>query len=417
MFGKVQGPKSSIGMKTLYISYDGITDPLGESQIVPYLVGLAEKGVNFFVLSFEKKNNLERNDIIQSTKKYFSKHRIYWIPLKYHKFPKVLSTLYDVFMGTIIGVWVILKNRVRIVHARVFVGALIAVILKKIFTIKFILDFRGFWVEERVDANIFKKGGWLYNATKYLEKIFLINSNEIVILTEKGKEKILEYNIFKNRQPNITVITTCVDIDKFKMPQKVNRGLSYLDSIPNKFIFSYIGSLSTWYMPEEMLRFFDVAKRYVANPYLLFLTKEVDYLKGIISKFAISGDLYGIKYVPHSMISNYLSFSKVGIAFYKPCYSRNACCPTKLGEYLASGLPVIINKGIGDCDTIIEQEKVGIIVKEFSEREYERVVKELNNLLLGEDILKKRCYAIAEKYFSLEKGVNKYLQIYRNLRN
>ena len=38
----------------LYISYDGITDPLGQSQILPYISELSRKGLKFHLISFEK---------------------------------------------------------------------------------------------------------------------------------------------------------------------------------------------------------------------------------------------------------------------------------------------------------------------------------------------------------------------------
>ena len=41
-------------MRALYISYDGMTDPLGRSQVLPYLQGLSERGHEITLLSCEK---------------------------------------------------------------------------------------------------------------------------------------------------------------------------------------------------------------------------------------------------------------------------------------------------------------------------------------------------------------------------
>ena len=41
--------------KALYLSYDGLTDPLGQAQILPYLLGLENQGMGFVIISFEKK--------------------------------------------------------------------------------------------------------------------------------------------------------------------------------------------------------------------------------------------------------------------------------------------------------------------------------------------------------------------------
>ena len=43
----------STKMKTLYLSYDGLTDPLGQSQVLPYIMGLGDKGFRFAIITFK----------------------------------------------------------------------------------------------------------------------------------------------------------------------------------------------------------------------------------------------------------------------------------------------------------------------------------------------------------------------------
>ena len=52
----------------LYLSYDGISDPLGQSQVLPYLKGLARLGHKIHLISFEK--NFQINSYMQE---YLSK--------------------------------------------------------------------------------------------------------------------------------------------------------------------------------------------------------------------------------------------------------------------------------------------------------------------------------------------------------
>ena len=47
-------------MKVLYLSYDGLTDPLGQSQVLPYIIGLGAKGFEFIIISFEKAQNYQK---------------------------------------------------------------------------------------------------------------------------------------------------------------------------------------------------------------------------------------------------------------------------------------------------------------------------------------------------------------------
>ena len=71
----------------LYLTYDGLNDPLGQSQILPYLEGLGEMGYEITVISFEKREKFKAQG---------SKLKV--IPLKYHKSPPVISTLYDIYL-------------------------------------------------------------------------------------------------------------------------------------------------------------------------------------------------------------------------------------------------------------------------------------------------------------------------------
>jgi len=79
--------------KILYISYDGMTDPLGQSQVLPYLAGLSGQGYEFTLLSFEKKKRFEVSG--QVIRSLCEKHAIRWVPLFFSSRPPVLSKLYD----------------------------------------------------------------------------------------------------------------------------------------------------------------------------------------------------------------------------------------------------------------------------------------------------------------------------------
>ncbi len=45
---------SIAGRQVLFISYNGMLDPLGQSQVIPYLRELAGQGVKYSLLSFER---------------------------------------------------------------------------------------------------------------------------------------------------------------------------------------------------------------------------------------------------------------------------------------------------------------------------------------------------------------------------
>lgn len=393
-------------MKILYISYDGIADPIGQSQIVPYIKGLSSKGADFTILTFEKGRNINATTEILG-------NGIYWRKLRYHRSPPVISTCCDIIKGIITGIFMSAKGKIRIVHARGYVSAVIALILKRFFGIKFIFDIRGLWAEEKVDADVWKREGLLYKITKYFERIFFLHADNIVVLTNNAKEMLRKLPDVRSK--DVDVIPTCVDISQFlpldPLLAKRRFGLN------EKFVILYFGSLGTFYALNEMIDFFStISKIYANNSFFLIMTNNPSVS---IHEFMHSKNIpersYRIMHISYEKVKEILPLANISLMFYRRFLSKAGCCPTKFGEALACGLPIVINSGIGDTEQIIRKERVGVIVDEFSETAYKKAGEQLMQLLSEKDKLRQRCRAVAEKYFSLTEGTEKYWQLYQRL--
>ena len=128
--------------KILYISYDGMTDPLGRSQIIPYLIGLSKKGYSFTILSCEKEEPFrQRKEIIGALLKQYD---IKWVPVKFTSSPPVLSKMYDVYRLRKKAFQLYKENRFDMIHCRSYIAAGIGMDLKRRFGTKFFFDMRGF---------------------------------------------------------------------------------------------------------------------------------------------------------------------------------------------------------------------------------------------------------------------------------
>jgi glycosyltransferase involved in cell wall biosynthesis len=400
-------------MRALYISYDGIADPIGQSQILPILKILSRKGIEFSVLSFEKAHSQES---INYVKNGLRNEGIFWKPLKYHKKPQVISTFFDMIQGLIFAAIISIRRNIRVIHCRSHIAIFIAIWLRAILGRKIIFDMRGYWMDDRIEAGIWPKNSWLYRFGKFLEKkLFIRNCDAIVTLTKNSLEDITQtWGVPKQA---ITYIPTCVDFDVFKQDAIKMSPLPDLNRIEQRFTFAYAGSLGTWYALEEMINFYLEAKRVFQDVFFLMLTPNPDVWSSEIKNFPIQPSDYSLINVPHFQVPHYLSMAKVGLAFYKPGYSRIACSPIKVGEYLASGLPVIINNGIGDTAEILRSERVGVVLEGFNLDSYKRAISGLSSLLEEGPELRQRCRAAAIKYFSLENCASEYLKIYQRLSN
>ena len=400
----------------LYISYDGLTDPLGQSQVLPYLSHLSKLNYEIIVLSVEKQENFFKNkSTIDSICKEFD---LNWEYISYTKKPPVLSTIWDVSK---------LKKKARvlnnikpfdIVHCRSYVASLVGLFMKKRFGLKMVFDMRGFWADERIDVGIWNVKipvfSWVYSFFKNKEREYLLNADASVSLTYNGKKEILSWEYMKGFNDNISVIPCCADLNHFNY-EKVdeNQILKTNLGIPEENqVICYLGSVGTWYMMEEMLDYFKVHLAKFPNSTFLWITK--DSAGAIISKAKERGieSNIVIKASERNELTRFLSICAASIFFIKPLYSKKASSPTKMAELLGMGIPLICNSGVGDTDEIVRKEEVGLVIDEFNNDAYKIAVEAFQDLVL---IPQKHLRDVAEKHFSLEEGVKRYEEIYKRV--
>ncbi|HNW70335.1 MAG TPA: glycosyltransferase [Bacteroidales bacterium] len=405
----------------LYITYDGLTDPLGQSQIIPYLQGLTKYGYKIHILSCEKKNRYQEQQHLIAD--LLNQSGIAWHPIPYTRKPPVLSTLYDIWH---------LKSKARklnnefgfsIVHCRSYITAFVGMFLKRKAGTKFIFDMRGFWADERVEGRLWNIHNPVYRTIyKYFKRkelSFLIHADYVVTLTEKAKIEISTHFNLKEKTPEIEVIPCCTDTDFFSkknIDEKVKNSFSeQLHFNPDDLIISYSGSIGTWYMLDEMLDFFKQLCLVNDHAKFLFIThdspekildtaraKHIDTKKIIITKAS------------REQMPVLLSLSHIALFFIKPVYSKMASSPTKMGEIMSMGIPFITNSGVGDIDTFVERTGSGLLVRDFTNSNYNEVIEKISLLLqLHPESIRSK--AMAE--YSLDQGINIYKKMYHQLTN
>ena len=396
-------------IRTIYLSYDGLTDPLGQSQVLPYIIGLKHKGYNVTIISFEKSRQINREKI----NSILSENLIQWFPLNYTKKPPILSTIWDIFKLNKTVKKLNLKS-IDLIHCRSYITSLVALKIKMKYNIPFIFDMRGFYADERVDGRIWDKSSFIFrNVYKYFkrkEKEFLTQSNYTVSLTNAGKKEIDSWKL--NGQSPIEVIPCCTDEGLFKK-ENIKSIRSEIGLNENDFILSYVGSIGTWYMLDEMLDFFKELKKKKENAKYLFITKEDPNL--ILSKAinkSINKDSIIIQPSTREMMPSYIGASDFSIFFILPVFSKKASSPTKMGEIMNLGVPIVCNSGVGDVDEIMNECMPELLIKEFSSNEYQRVI----DIILNENEFDtKKIIETSNNYYSLEKGIEKYSSIYRKV--
>lgn len=397
--------------KIIYLSYDGMTDTLGQSQVIPYL-SLLSKNYNITIISFEKTENLIIKEKISALLK---KHNIDWVPLSYTKKPPVLSTVFDLIKLQINAKKIIKQKCIDLIHCRGhYITSIVGLKLKYKFGVKYLFDMRGFWADERIDGKIWNKKHfifkYIYKYFKNKELQFLKEADHTISLTTNAKKEIESWNII-NQSP-ISVIPCCTD-EKLFQENNIKDLKNELNITENDFIISYVGSIGTWYMVDEMLDFFKLLINKKNTAKFLFITKDHPNL--IIQKAKEKEiDEKNIIVQPSSreMMPSYIALSNFSMFFILPVFSKKASSPTKMGEIMNLGIPIICNSGVGDVDEIINECIPELLIKSFDENEYNRVIKIITN---DYSFNTEKIKSTSHKYYSLEKGVEKYNAIYETI--
>jgi glycosyltransferase involved in cell wall biosynthesis len=406
---------------TLYICYFGMREPLVQTQVIPYLKEILKDDIKVSLLTFEPDFGESWNAAqIEVEREKLAEQGIFWHCLPYHKRPSVPATLYDVFTGAYFAIRLSGREKIDVFHTRIHVPALMGAIAKTFSGGKMLFDIRGFFPEEYTDAGVWKENGLIYRSVKRIEKWLLKKSDGFVVLTEKARQILfpesLETGFDKLGRP-VEVIPCCIDPKRFGFAESLDRETIRLEmNLSQRRVFVYVGSFGGWYLTDDMARFFAHTHRQNPNTFTMILTQsDAEMVRQRLVLQGISEKDFLIKKVSPAEVPRYLKAADVAVSFIKACYSKQSSSPTKIAEYLASGLPVVSNSGVGDLDSLIQGEKVGVILEGFTEENYANALVEIDKLLMDEN-LSEHCRNVAHQKFDLEQvGGKNYRRLYRRL--
>jgi glycosyltransferase involved in cell wall biosynthesis len=407
------------GKRVLYISYNGMLEPLGQSQVLPYLRELTGYGVRFTLLSFERSAAFTESgrQKCENLRQSLAERGIEWHWLRYHRSPSLPATMFDVVAGIRFSQKLVRRNAIELIHARSHIPATIALALKRRLGARMIFDVRGLMADEYVDAGHWRKGSIPYRITKLAERRALAATDGIVTLTERIWPVIKEWGELRSRNVAHEVVPCCADLELFKFNQKAREQRRQELGISDRFVLVYSGSIDGWYLTEEMGDFFVALRKQNPQAHFLWLTpSRHERIRALMRDRGISENDYTVTSATPRDVPSYLSAADAGLAFIKPCFSKLASSPTKYAEYLACGLPLIINAGIGDSDDLILKEDVGALVSEFNHAAYSHAVDTIRNFAGNVDNSRRRTREVAERLFDVQRnGAERYARLYRKV--
>lgn len=395
-------------MRTLYICYFGLREPLVQTQVLPYLRELSRGGIGVHLLTFESGGNRGWDELEREEwRARLESQGICWRALAYHKWPSLPATMYDIFIGALTAARLVVREQIDVMHARAHIPLAMGLLARLFIGGKLIFDIRGLMADEYVDAGIWQIGSLPYRIVKWLESAGIRYSDRIVVLTEKMRDWLISNDLAHSGK--IEVIPCCIDMSRFR---EVNYGTKRSD----KFEVIYAGSVTGLYMLEEMARFFLALRSRIPNAYFRILTTSSSAnAAAILKKAGLHDEEFWIGAVNPEDVPAYLLQAHLGISFRKPTFSQIAASPTKIPEYLAAGLLVVSSAGTGDIDRLLNAEQVGVIAQGADDQSLSSCVSQALRLMEAKNLLE-RCRKVAIRHFDLKRiGGYRYLRMYKQL--
>lgn len=399
-------------MHTLYLCYFGLREPLVQTQVLPYLRELAAGGIQVSLLTFEPELSVRwGEEQISTMRACLQEEGISWRLLPYHKRPSLPATLWDIAAGARMAAQLMRSEGATVLHARGQMPLAMALLAQRLARSgRVIFDVRGLMADEYADAGVWLAGSPAFRAVKWLERLGIEKADQVVVLTDRMRTWLIERGWASAEK--IEVIPCCTKMSRFTAPVEPSRAPEALQRVEAV----YAGSVTGLYLLEEIGRFFLAFQAFRPKALLRILTTSPpEAAAERLRQAGLRDDDFWIGAAAPTEVAAYLRRATVGLSFRKATFSQIAASPTKIPEYLAAGLPVVANAGIGDSDELLRGERVGIVIEDFTADAYQQAAAQLN-ALLGEPELIERCRLVARRYFDLATvGGVRYRRVYARL--
>jgi hypothetical protein len=363
-----------------YVTIDSLSEGVGSSQIRPLITRLSNAGLKVRLVSFEK------SEPSQDLQNQFGLLKVDWSFLPFDK------------GGTLGGIYRMSKlkrllSKTSLIHARSDIPAVAGILSREA---PVLWDVRSLWADQKILIQNNSLNRNLYYAYRSLESISSHGSlgmstltSAVVPVLEKRHKKLPKYR---------SVVPTTVDLGIFKLTS----------DLPTMPLALFSGTYNQYYDLELSRNFMDALRRLV--PVETHWARPHETPRALLNvgetRIFPSSQLHMASIIPLYSFGVSICRNDVGV-------SLSAAVPTKIGEFLACGRPVVINKGLGDMDRFIKEYKIGVIV----DGNLANLKEQANELvdLLSDPETPQRCRNFAKLFFNMDIGADNYLGLYARM--
>lgn len=393
--------------RTLYVSFDGVLQPLAFSQVVRPVAALERLGYSYHLLSLERTKDLADTERVSRVRDALG--GIPWTPVgvdlggSARRSAEAYSRMIAVALG------IARREGTTLVHARGHQGAIVASAAAKTLGARYLFDVRGCWIEERPD--------WFarppaYALGKLVERRFFEGAAAYSTLTELLANDI-EAGAYGTAGRPVRVVTTCADFDDFHLaprggaegpPEALRHTLS------GRTVVGIVGSLNRSYAVSATL---ELARRILAaspNTHLLVLSHQTAEYRERLTREGISAARSSVHAVDHEDMRRWLPWIDWGMLLLHEVAAKRGSMPTKLAEFFATGVRPLAFGCNSEMMSWVRRTGSGIALESLEPDALAAAAARVAQATPDHDALA-RAREIARPHFSLEAGVARYAEL------
>ncbi|MFU8806257.1 MAG: glycosyltransferase, partial [Bradymonadaceae bacterium] len=399
----------------LYLSFDGLLEPLGYSQVVRYLLALSkDHGLRYTIASLEKEKDLSDMGRVAGLREQLDAHGITWVYRPYASGGTLGQARTNMgSMNTMVNA-VVDAQKVDLIHARSYLSATVALKTKRLHGVPYLFDIRGYWIDERYEEGRWFTNPLVYQAAKAWERRLFEGADGVVSVSKIAAGDITSGRLGRRQADRpVAVIPTCVDYDEFALGREPRPGIipeAIAARLQGKLVVGFVGSVNAVYCIDEMVRLFGHLLDRRPDAHLLALTRQPEILEEKARAAGIPVEAFTLASAPHDEVADWLYYMDWGLMLRRRSFANRAAMPTKMAEFFARGVRPL-QYGCNDevCDWV-NRAGSGLVMNSTAEFDLRQAADFVARSRTTPEMLARARWN-TQTHFDLKSGIDRYAEV------
>jgi hypothetical protein len=392
--------------RMLYLTVDGLLEPLGFSQVVRVVELLAKRGRPYDIISLEREKDLAQEHRVRDLRVRLAKVGIGWTHFAFRSSGGSRDAVANEAQLVSCALAHVARGTTQAIHARSYHGAMAALVCKTVKSVPYVFDARSYWFDERLE-----EGKWLTTPVKVgfargIERQLYAQAAGVVTLTELQAEDVRGGKF--GTQPQAICIPTLADFDDFQRRAVTPSVPASLEKMLRaKKVVGIVGSINRSYLVDETLELAQKFLQLDLRHHLLVLSQQHEEYARRFEARGLKKTQWTVISARHETMPDWLSLMDWGMLLLNPTSpAKRASMPTKLGEFFASGVRPIQYGCNAEVAAWVKKAGTGLCLSDVTPKSLQQAASEMQRPRNELVVMQGR--EVAAAHFSLVNGVAAY---------